>query len=504
MDTKKDSAASEVPTFKVARVGQERKRKGGAFSFLRGGSAPRGVWQGAAGGSGAGGAGAVGMTFSKIMTILVVTSVVGSGAIYTGSRSAAKTRIAGAPAKPAVFAQDKVKLEGDTSHLPSTPNTIPNSMGFITGSRDGLTPEERAKKEADAAAAAEAQRIADEEAAKKAEAEQTADNPAVDPNALLASAQADGGKGKGGGFGKKFGSLSSSMGGGSSLSGGAGMSGGVNRQFGGGGGMGGIKKGAGGSIAAMKASSRPTYSKSGNSRLAASRTKGFARKQLANANAYSRRGATAGKGESSASDAGAAFDNNTGAGNAIEGPGIGAGTKPGSGSDTSVNPNNGGPTGGGGPSQVDCGPDRYQNADGGCSDIDTNGGKDANPALTMMANIVMGLLLVIGVIAAIAVFAEKVPAYGTLVANALKTAIFAMSAIVALLGVSMLAMGDYVTGGLATLIGGIMAVMTYGNTATLTQGQAMVGGFGGAALTMVGKMLGGSGGKDKAPVAAQQ
>jgi len=493
--TNKDSAASEVPTFKVARVGQERKRKGGGFSFLRGGGT-RGVWSGAAGGSGA--ASATGMTLSKVMMIMLATSVIGTGAVYVGSRSAANSRVATTASKPLVFAQDRVKIEGDTTNLPSSSNSIPNSMGFITGSKDGLTPEERAKKEADAAAAAEAQRVADEEAAKK-DAANTAANPAPNPADMLASAKADGGGGKAGGFGKKFGALSSSMGGGSSLSGGAGMSGGVNRQFGGGGS---IPKGNGGSMAAMKGASRPTYSKAGNSKLAASRTKGFARKQLANANAYSRRGATTGRGESSSSDAGAAFDNNPGAGNTIEGPGIGKGKGAESGSEGTANPNaNGGPTGGG-PQQVDCGPDRYQNADGGCSDLDVGPGKDAKPALTMMANIVMGLLVGIGILSGLALLMDGT-VFGIAWATMLKSVIAAMGAIICLLGVAMMAMGDYFTGGVATLVGGVVTYMAY-VSGSLTAGQGLIAGFGGAMLSQSTKMLDAGNHKEDAPVAAQQ
>ena len=68
MDTKKDSAASDVPTFKVARVGNDRKRKGAGFSFLRGGGA-RGVWSGATGGSGAA-VNALGMSISDRKSVV--------------------------------------------------------------------------------------------------------------------------------------------------------------------------------------------------------------------------------------------------------------------------------------------------------------------------------------------------------------------------------------------------------------------------------------------------
>lgn len=511
MDTKKDSSVSDVPTFKVARVGNDRKRKGGGFSFLRGGGT-RGVWSGAAGGSGAGvglGAGAgsgglaallSGMTLSNAMLVFLV-AVGGLGAIGLGRMLGNASN--SSSSKPKAFSmasRDAVKMEGDMSNLPSNANTIPNSLGYLTGSRDGLTPEERAKKEADAAAAAEAQRLADEAAAKKAEKDNLAGN-AVDPKALLASATADGGKG--GGLGKKFGSLSTSMGGGSSLSGGAGLSGGVNRQFGSSGTMGAVKGGSNGQLSAMKGTSRPSYSKAGGAKMASSKTKGFARRQLANANAFSRRAATAGKGEASAADASSAFDNNPGAGNVISGPGVGKGAGSSTGADSTANPGGGsGPTGEK-PQVVDCGADNYQTADGSCAPIKTDSGKDAKPALTMMANVVMGLLLAIGILSGIFALARD-SVYASWLCPALAYAIAAMGVMVTLLGVAMIAMGDYVTGGIATLIGGFVSYMVIISPEGMTVGQGMVAGLGGAALSMCGKMLDSGNHKDKAPVAAQQ
>jgi len=505
MDTNKDASMSDAPTFKVARVGQQRKRKGGMFSFLRGGGAgPRGAWSGATGGSGAASVGGgfsatalngFGLTFGKTMLVIIATSVIGSGAIFGGMLSASKSHMA-APAKPALFSQEKVKLEGDTSNLPSNPNTIPNSMGFVTGSRDGLTPEERAQREADAAAAAEAQRLADEEAAKKAEAEQTAANAAPNPDELLASAKEDGKVAPGTAFGKKMGALSTSMGGGSALTGGAGMSGGVNRQFAPKTAPA-IPKAAAGSITAMKGGARPTYAKAGNSKLAASKTKGFARRQLAHANAYSRRGAASGKGENAAADAGSAFDNNSGAGNIITGAGIGAGKGGNGGADATMNPNSGegGPTGG--DPTMDCGANNYQTADGGCAPIKETGGKDANPTLTLISNVVMAMLAMIGVIAAIAMASGP---FGPWMIPVL----IAMGAIIGLLGIAMMAMGDYVSGGIAVATGGAVAYMAAFALPSLTWTKGLIIGFGGPALMMVSKMLTGGGGKDKAPVAAQQ
>lgn len=509
MDTKKDAAISDVPTFKVARVGEDRKRKGGAFSFLRGGSGPRGAWSGATGGSGlaagAGGtgglAGALGLNFTKLMMTIFLTASVGSAAVYLGARSAANVRST-PDKKPALFAdKGDIKLEGDTSNLPSTANTIPNSLGYLSGSRDGLTPEERAKKEAEAAAAAEAQRLADEEAARKEEEERLAGNPAVDPNALLASAQADGaGGGRGSAFGKKFGSLSSSMGGGSSLSGGAGLSGGVNRQFGS---SGSIKRGASGKLGAMKGAARPSYAKSGKGRLAASRTKGFARKQLANANAYSRRGASAGTGETSASDAGTAFDNNPGAGNVISGPGIGQGAGSSSGADSTPNSvDNGGPTGG--DPTVDCGADHYQDEYGNCKKIKTQSGEDANPTLTMLAKIAQGLFIAIAALAILAMIVEKT-VYAYAMGVVFRTIIGVLGGIIALMGLAIMAMGDYMQGAIFAGIGGFIGIACWapGMETALTSGGALVSAGAGALLSQAAGSLKAYD-KNSAPEAAQQ
>lgn len=503
MDTKKDSAVSDVPTFKVARVGNDRKRKGGGFSFLRGGGA-RGAWSGAAGGSGAGGgaaglAGMAGMSLSKGLLIFLI-AVGGLGAAGLG-RMLGNTSGQDVKKKAFSMSRDAVKLEGDTSNLPSTANTIPNSLGYLSGSMDGLTAEERAKREADAAAAAEAQRIADEEAAKKAEAENAAAN-AVDPNALLASAKADGGNGRGGSaFGKKFGSLSSSMGGGSSLSGGAGLSGGVNRSFGSAGSLG--KAAPGGRMSAMKGAARPSYSKAGGARMASSKTKGFARKQLANANAYSRRASAASKGETAASDAGTAFDNNPGAGNVISGPGVGKGSGSSTGADSTPNlVDNGGPMGG--DPTVDCGPNKYQTADGSCADINTNNGVSATKAIDMMAKMAMGLLAAIAVISLI-----KAAVEGSFVASAFGPMLGAimglMGAMIAMLGVAIIAMGDYAQGTVFTLTGAFIAGVAFIPAASsiLTSGTMVIASAAGMVLGQAAGMLGHGKGGD-APEAAQQ
>jgi len=505
MDTKKDSAVSDVPTFKVARVGNDRKRKGAGFSFLRGGGA-RGTWNGALGGSGAGGfggagglAGAFGMSFTKAILMIAAVGGLTSAAVLVGSMGGSG---GDAGKKQAIFSgKGDIKLEGDTSNLPSNPNSIPNSLGYLTGSRDGLTPEERAKKEADAAAAAEAQRLADEEAAKKAEAENTAGN-AVDPNAMLASAQADGGRGgRSGGFDKKFGSLSSSFGGGSALSGGAGLSGGVNRSFGS---SGGVKKGAGGQMSAMKGGARPTTSKSARAAPSKSNTKGFARRQLANANALSRRASAAGKAENAAADAGSAFDNNQGAGNVISGPGVGSGAGQSSGGGVSPNPGGGGGGGSLGTTPTDCGADHYQTADGTCELIPIEGDY-TDKAVHQMCQLAMALLAAIAVISLIKAVVEK-----SFVASAFGPVLGALIGVMGLmitgLGLAIMGMGDYMQGTVLTLTGGFIAAVAFmpGAESILTSGTMLIASAAGMVLSQVASMIGPSDSKDKAPVAAQQ
>jgi hypothetical protein len=468
MDTKKDSELCDVPTFTVVRVGKDRKRKGGAFAFLRGGGA-RGSFSGATGGAGAGGAsGFFASSFVKTMLSIMMASGIGSAAMYAGtlSNSAAKRAVKPA-AKPAVFqAKADVKIEGDTSNLPSNANTIPNSMGYVSGSVDGLTAEERAQKAATAAeaerlaAAEEAKRKAEEEATAKAAEEATAKAAAVDPNALLAAAQADG-KSKGedkSAFGTKFGALSSSTGG-SALSGGSGLSGGVGRSFGG---MGNIGKGEKGSLSgARAAAARPTTGRAANRTVAKSNAKGFARKQLENVNAQSRQAITSGPGESTSYAAGAGFENTKPAGTVISGAGIGTGAKPsggGSGSgDGSVNPTT--------TSNVvnserkECGTDKFQDPESGqCKDIpnvNNNNIKDATKNRWMYKTAV-GILIALTVLSGIAAASWAFPGGGQAVRAYIMVAMKVLAGILTALGAAiLLTTGDKIAGGIITVIGAI-------------------------------------------------
>lgn len=463
MDTKKDSAVSEVPTFRVARVGKDRKRKGAGLSWLRSGGS-RGGFSGAMGGAGEGGAafGALGgaggaggffaNSFIRAMLGIMLAGGIGATAMYVGSLSGDGSETVAKKTGP--FMDKDVKLEGDTSNLPGTnANQIPNSLGYLSGSLDGMTPEERARKAAEEAARKAAE---EEEARKAAEAEAAASkgNGAVDPNALLASAKADGNNG-GGKLDKRFGSLSSSFGGGSSLAGGAGMSGGVGRGFGGmNGGAGAIKKGSTGQLSRGGTAARPSYSRAGTGRAAGSNLKGFARKQLANANAYSRKGATASKGESAAYDAGTAFDNNQGAGNVISGPGIGSGGSPSGGSDGSVNPGpQSGPTG---DAPAACNSGEAPNEAGVCTKIeDPKFTKDTK--WDWLYKTAMGIMIALTVLAGIAIAANALNLFagaGEAIKKAIGAAMVILGGILVVLGGMMMMMtGDKIAGGIVAAMG---------------------------------------------------
>ncbi len=472
MDTKKDSAVGDVPSFRIARVGKDRKRKGGGLAFLRGASR-RGVWVGAAGASGAP-VNALGLTFSKAILSVIMTAGIGSGAIYMGASSASSVKPA--PAKPAIFApeagnKDKIAFEGDVSNLPATPNTIPNSLGYLSGSADGLTPEERAKQAADAAAAAEAARIAEEEAAKKAEeadaaanaAGGEAENPAVDPAALLAAAQADGAKSgkasafdKSSAFGKKFGALSSSVGGGASSSGGSsGLSGGFNRSFGP---LGSGGKGFSGRLSATGRQSRPTISRAGRAAAGSSKMKGFAKRQLDVWTQRSRRAAQAGgKHEFSKEEAG--LDGIKGDGNVIGNAGAQQGQADARGTPDQLGTvNSGGPLGD--KPLVTCGANEYQNPNGGCSPISIPKGQDVTP-YKWMYQVAEGLMAMMTILAGIALLSHSLDwlfGAGEVIRMAVRVAMGAIGAILMGLGAMMIAeTGDQVAGGIIFAVGAYTA-----------------------------------------------
>ncbi len=370
----------QVAELKIAKVGKDRKRKGAGLPMFGGGSNGGGLFSGAVGGSGSAAAGAG--LLGKV-GVLALIGTLSAGAWQVG-KSLRPDETAGG-AKPKIFASTNGKYaDADLANvIKDNRTTMPNSLGYVSGSMDGMTPEERARKEAEAAEAARAT----EEEAKKAEAEaakepaDVAGSPAgVDPNSLLKGMTEGAKDEKAGAFGKKFGALSSSFGGGG-LAGGTGLAGGVNRGFQN---VDLANKGSAGKMASMRGSSNPSISKAAKARPGASNNKGFARRQLSNAYGLSRQAVSAGKGETSAQSASQAFDNNSGAGSVISGPGVSAGNG-GAGVDAggSVNPNSSGG------SAID--------PDSETANVATPAGKNVTPyqSLIIIAQTLMALVAII-------------------------------------------------------------------------------------------------------------
>lgn len=436
---------AEVPEFKIARVGKDRKRRGAGVPWLGGGGNGGGLFAGATGGAGSGAAaGGLAGLLGKV-AVLALIGTLSAGAWQVG-KALRPDETAGS-AKPKLFADANHKYSDEdlANVLRSNNASMPNSLGYVSGTLDGMTPEERARKEAEAA---EAARLAEEEA-KKAEEEankQPADiagAPAgMDPNALMKGVEGAAKEGeKSGPFAKKFGALSSSFGG---LAGGSGMAGGVNRGFS----NMDLNKGSAGKAAAMRSASKASIAKAAKARPGNSNTKGFARRQLMNAQSLSRQAASATRPESSAQAASQAFDNNSGAGNVITGPGVGTGSGAGVGdSGGSVNPNTGGP--------VNPGNDPYQQPSTPKSKNVT-----AYQGLIDMAKILMLIAAVISAILAIFKYTSWFPASAAVVA-ALLNVLVGIGAMIALLGVAIVAQGQPLQGGILIASGAILAITAY-------------------------------------------
>jgi hypothetical protein len=448
---KHNSAVTEIPDFKLAKVGKgrERKRAGAGWLGARGAGS---AFSGAAGGSGAG-AGFAGMSLAKTLLSLAIAASLSAGAwqfgrSFSGKPSGVK------PVAKKMFTDKASDQYADTSKVIKAENSIPNSMGYISGSLDGMTPEERAKKQAEAEAAraaeeAAAKKAAEEDAKKAAAAEAPAPVAApIDP-ATIASANAKKGLGEG-----KFGKLGSSLGGGGGhLSGGAGLSGGINRNFGASS-MGGMKPNSG-AMAAFRSPSKPGYTSAGRAVAGRSKAQGFAKRQLENAFSLSHQAVGAGKTENAAATAASAFDNNIGAGNVISGPGLNNGAKQGT-ADGGVNPtpsNGGGPLSAGG---APCASDSAPDINGNCQKIKTNG-PGGGPDYQWMIDAVKGLMIALTILGALAYFADDLDAFfgsGEAIKSAIRIMIGVVGAAICGLGLMLLsASGDNVMGGIIAAVG---------------------------------------------------
>ncbi|OGS38426.1 MAG: hypothetical protein A2506_08645 [Elusimicrobia bacterium RIFOXYD12_FULL_66_9] len=461
MDTQNHSTA-DVPTFKLAKVGKERKR--GAAWF---GGGSRGAGSGfrivSGGSSGAGVAVGSGAVSAKILTILLVSTVASFGSSRLGAVLRGDSKHA-TPAEQRVFAakDDGDQKYDDLSGVIKGERSIPNSLGYLSGSIDGLTPEERAKKAADEAAA----RAAEEEAQKKAD-EEAAKQEAPMPPAMPADAAAlMAGKGKPGL--KNFNKLSSSFGGsagGSKLSGGAGLSGGVTRGF-----AAPSVKSPSNVMSAFKGGAKTNVARASRASSRPSRSRGFAKRQLLNANRLSRQATGTGKAETSAEAASEAFYGGSAAGTSIEGAGVAGGLSTGGDSEP-MGGYDGGPVGGG---VTDCGAGQHLNENGVC--VDT---VDPNTANACKYQSEIDLIKTLFIAIAICALISSVLQYmGWLaaVATALKYAIVAMGAVICGLGIKIATMdgGDFMIGAILGAAGAYVAYQAWVNVAVETVGEAMV------------------------------
>lgn len=443
MDTP-ETEALEVPDFKLAKVGKDRRRRlGGGWFAGRGASSGLRVLGGGGAVSGAGASGA---------KLLILCAVAGAGSASAWQWSQIlreEARGAVAPAARPFAEKSAPRTYDDLSGVVRGERTIPNSLGYLAGSVDGLTPEERAKQAADA----EAARRAEEEARAKEDArvEQqaaAAKTAALDPAALLAGA-AQAGRDAQAPSGK-FGRLSSGFGGGSSLSGGAGLSGGVSRTFA----SPNLGQPAKGSAGAFAKASKPAYVRTARAPSAAGRAGGLARRQLLNAGALSRKASGAGQAESSVETAGLAFNGGTEAGSIISGSGVGKGRA--SAPDAPTPLNEGGPIGA--PAAPQCSSAQHLDSSGKC--VATAAPKTQNAAKYQKdIDLVKNLLMLVAMLAALALALKFLGVWAKFAEMLVKYAISSLGALIAAIGVKIATMGggDFMIGGIVGAVGGYIA-----------------------------------------------
>ncbi|MFA6004303.1 MAG: hypothetical protein WC881_09570 [Elusimicrobiota bacterium] len=457
-----DNIAASVPEFKLAKVGKERRRRGGGgFWSLGGGS-----------GSGSGAIGAISGLGGKVAVSLLVATL-GAGAFGVGRVLAPDDKNFKADKKPKLFASaEKPKYAGDLSNLPGM-QAQPSGLGMVAGSLDGMTSAEReakAQADADAAkAAADAQAQADAQAA-----QQAAPQPGMpaDPAALAAAAAGGNAAGADKSMNRKFGELSKGLGG---LSGGSGMSGGFSRGF----------------DSPKLGSSAGNLAGFNNARASVGRAQvrsanvgragvGLARRQLGSVAQLSKSAQGSAGHDMSAALASRGFDNNPAQGTAITGSGAGQGGSPtgaaGGGDTTTRNPVSG-PIGGGGSASApdDCSkfPDGgYINSSaGGC--VKANAGTSVDPTdglfkmlklLAILSGIICGFLV------AFSVF--QWTWVGAALVRFLAGALVAIGALEAMLGIMVMGMGRTVEGGIFALLGAGTAYIGYASYTGLASGAS--------------------------------
>ena len=323
--------AVEIPNLKLVVAGKSRERKRGGVAALGGAGAKVGV--------------SAGLSLAKTLVMLAVVGGVSTGAWQVGKMlNGGSTSGAQAPVKK-VFADNGPQHYDDVSGVIKSAASIPNSTGYVSGSADGLTPEERAKKAADE----EAARKAEEDAAKKAQAEadKQAQAQAQTPT-LPAQPEAPAGGAKKGLAGGKFGKLGSSFGS-SGLNGGSGLAGGISRGFGGVSGLGShVLKGQSGTLSKGGKGGGPAgFTSASHATAARGRSSSASKNQLFGLASLSRQAAKNGRTEGASATLAKGFDNAIDPGTAIDGGGGGASIAATGQTDTKANPGDpGGPIGG--------------------------------------------------------------------------------------------------------------------------------------------------------------
>lgn len=509
---------ADIPSIQLKKVGKDRERKKSGAPLFGGGKNAN-AFRGALGGSGSGGGaggfssvlggagaggiggagGAGGGFFASLMARLgtqmgvrLIMALV-AGTILGGSYLVGRAmRPQSGKHGPRAFsdasaqkARDNARY-GDTSGLPGGGN-MQSGLNMISGSLDGKTPEQIAAEKAAAEKAAQDAQAAEQAAAPK-DAAPAADAagaavPAL-PGADAAAAAAKGGNA----FGNRFGSLSTSLGGGShsGLSGGAGLSGGMSGKFDTAK-LGSALRGFGGNAAAPRAAGKAPLASRGGPR-------GLAGRQLNKAFTQSTQAAKqAGTGASYT--ASQPFDNIQGSDKMIADPTGSAGAPRSGGAGAPAGTSGGG--GGGGDGQPNSLPgttgDTYKEPDdctkilpetfgenvkgkkyenspgGGCVLVPDDSGH-ASPwhDMVKIAKILIFLATLMLTIASILALFAKI-AGGSLVgagaaANLWSAAMFmckaaaALAAIAALLGVAIAGMGNTKAGLVITGIGTVISV----------------------------------------------
>jgi hypothetical protein len=253
--------------------------------------------------------------------------------------------------------------------------------------------------------------------------------------------------------------------GGSGLSGGAGLSGGINRNFAAAPDLG--QKAAGGTLTAVRNTSKPGMSTAAQARASNSKSRGFARRQLDNAFSQSRQAASS-KSENASAMAAAAFDNNIGQGNVISGGGVASEAVAGTESKAA---SEGGPIEAG---TASCASGSAPDSNGNCQAIATPKAKNDAPyqSLIDMAKV---LLALVAVLSLAAIILEKTGIYAFAAAT-MKMMIVVMGGIILGLGAAIMSMsgGDMMIGGIVAAVGGFTIASAFlpsyfDQTAVVTQ-----------------------------------